>query len=174
MDSPLTEKGRSQATIVGKCLADLIGPGTEATLVVSPLGRAQETAALVATAGSYHSIVSEDRIREVSLGAWNGLSREEIDIGWPSALDGATPFDWHLRAPYCEPYDAAFARAQDWLSNLEGTIVAVSHALIGRIIRSAYLGLPFDQLVCSDASPLRIWYLSGGSQTSIRAGAASP
>ncbi|MEO6224328.1 MAG: histidine phosphatase family protein, partial [Sphingomicrobium sp.] len=95
MDSPLTEKGRSQATVVGNCLAELLGPQVQASLIVSPLGRARVTAALLAAARSYHPIVLESRIREVSLGAWDGLSREEIDVEWPSALDGATPFDWH-------------------------------------------------------------------------------
>ena len=170
MDSPLTERGRSQAIDMGKSLAKLLGPEVEATLVVSPLGRAQETAALLATARRYDPIVVESRIREVSLGAWDGLSREEIEAKWPNALDGATPFDWHLRAPDCEPYEAALARAQDWFSDLRGTVVAVSHGLIGRIIRAAYLGLPFDEMPCRDASPARIWKLSGGLATSIDAG----
>ena len=172
MDSPLTERGRSQAMVAGKCLAELLGPEVQATLVVSPLGRAQETAALLAAARSYHSIVLETRIREVSLGAWDGLSHEEIEVEWPNALDGATPFDWHLRAPDCEPYEAAFARTQDWLSDLRGTVVAVSHGLIGRIIRAAYLGSPPDEMLCLDASPERIWHLSGGSVTGIHAGNA--
>ena len=173
MDSPLTERGRLQATVVGNCLAELLGPEVPATLVVSPLGRAQETAALLAAARSYHSIVLESRIREVSLGAWDGLSREEIDVEWPNALDGATLFDWHLRAPDCEPYEAALARTQDWLSDLRGTVVAVSHAVIGRIIRAAYLGLRVDELLCLNASPERIWHLSNGSATGIHAGDAS-
>jgi broad specificity phosphatase PhoE len=169
MDSPLTQKGRSQAMVVGKCLAELLGPEVQATLMVSPLGRARETAALLAAARSYHAVVLESRIREVSLGAWDGLSHEEIDAEWPNALDGATAFDWHLRAPDCEPYEAAFARSQDWLSGLAGTVVAVSHGLIGRIIRAAYLGLRLDELVCLDASPERIWHLSRGSAASIDA-----
>lgn len=172
MDSPLTERGRSQATAVGKCLAEILGPEVQPTLVVSPLGRAQETAALLAAARSYPSIIIESRIREVSLGAWDGMSREEIDAEWPNALHGATPFDWHLRAPDCEPFEAALTRAQDWLINLRGTIVAVSHGQFGRIIRGAYLGQRPDEMLCLDASPERIWRLSGGSATSIHAAEA--
>ena len=169
LDSPLTEKGRSQAMIVGECLAGLLGPQIEASLVASPMGRAQETAALIAAARNYTSVVVERRIAEVSFGAWDGLTREEIQTRWPDALHGATALDWHSRAPDSEPYEAAFARAEDWLREAKGTIVAVSHGVIGRIIRSAYLGQPIDEMVRMDASPERIWHLSGGNAASIEA-----
>jgi broad specificity phosphatase PhoE len=169
MDSPLTERGRSQAGAVGMHLAEILGPEVQPTLVVSPLGRAQETAALLTAVRSYPSIIIENRIKEVSLGAWDGLTREEIDAKWPNALEGATQFDWHLRAPDCEPFEAALARAQDWLRDLRGTVVAVSHGQFGRIIRGAYLGQRPEELLCLDASPERIWHLSAGLATSIHA-----
>ena len=173
LDSPLTPRGRAQAAAVGKRLAEQLEPTRAVTLVASPLGRAQETARLIAAARSYHPIVRESRIREVSLGDWDGLSSEEIDAEWPNALDGATRFDWHLRAPNCEPLEATLARAQDWLSDLSGTVVAVSHGLIGRIIRGLYLGLARDEMLRLDSSPERIWHLSGGSAASIHAGEQS-
>src|SRR5215212_2254486 len=45
LDSPLTEKGHAQARSTGRLLASLLPACADATLVVSPLGRAQATAA---------------------------------------------------------------------------------------------------------------------------------
>lgn len=162
MDSQLTDRGRAQAKAVGGRLASILPVSAQTTLCVSPLGRARETATLVAAAGNYSAVVVEDRIREVSLGSWDGLSHDEIDAEWPRALDGATAFDWYFRSPDGEQFEAALARVHSWLMCTEGTVVAVSHGLIGRMIRGAYLGLSSAEMLSLDVSPEVIWFLSSG------------
>ena len=51
VDSNLTEKGVNQARAMGRALSRLIDDPTEWRIAVSPLGRAQATAGLVADVG---------------------------------------------------------------------------------------------------------------------------
>jgi broad specificity phosphatase PhoE len=84
----------------------------------------------------------EPRLQEVSTGAWDGLTQEDIEAGWTGALDGASHYDWYFRSPDGETFEAAFRRVREWVDELEGSVVAVSHGLLGRLVRGAWLGLP--------------------------------
>lgn len=106
---------------------------------------------------------------EVSLGAWDGLRQIDIDAGWPGRLDGANAFDWFFRAPDGEGYDTAVARASDWLDNLTGVVIAVSHGLLGRIIRGTYLGLSKDETLVLPVPHDVIWHLTDGEVEAMHA-----
>jgi glucosyl-3-phosphoglycerate phosphatase len=77
-DPPLSPKGRIQA----RRLADeLVGAGLVA-LVSSDLARARETAEILgATLGL--AVERWPELREMDVGAWSGLSHEEIARCWP-------------------------------------------------------------------------------------------
>jgi probable phosphoglycerate mutase len=80
-DSPLTPDGEAQA----RRLAPRIGTmDTCATLYCSDLGRAVRTAELVADRNR-HRIVSHPGLRERSYGAFQGLSRPDIQSRHPDA-----------------------------------------------------------------------------------------
>ena len=145
LDSPLTPQGREQAGQNGRLLAAAPAGRGAVTMHVSPLGRPQHTAAIVEAHGTYARSVAEPLIQEVTTGAWDGLTHTQIEAGWPGLLDGATAFDWYFRAPDGEAYDAAIARVGSWVGALHGSVVAVSHGLVGRLIRGAYLGLPREE-----------------------------
>lgn len=78
------------------------------------------------------------------MSSWDGLTHIDIEAQWPGLLDGSTPFDWYFRSPDGESYEAVVERATDWLSELQGNVIAISHGLVGRIIRGTYLGLSKD------------------------------
>lgn len=167
LDSPLTRRGQEQAGKIGRRLAqELAAAGLPADGHVSPLGRAKETAARIAThvRVPFHD---EPRLREVSLGAWDGLTPEEIDAEYPDAVAGAEPFDWCFRSPDGETFEAACARVQDWLSSLTQPTVAVSHGLTGRLIRGAYLGLTRREMLTLPASQDGFIVLSAGSERCV-------
>jgi hypothetical protein len=66
------------------------------------------------------------RIREATIGSWDGLTHADIDARWPGLLDGSSPFDWYFRAPNGEGYDEAVNRVAEWLSEVQGIVVAIS------------------------------------------------
>ncbi len=166
LDSPLTPRGMAQAETLGESLAAI--PEIIDTVFVSPLGRARETLEIIARNGLLPQAQSDQRLMEVTAGAWDGLTQEDIDAQWPDALNGATPFDWYFRSPDGESYDAARVRALSWLNDVRGTVIAVSHGLIGRIIRGAYLNLPKERGLSLPVPQDVVWKLAGGKIVALQ------
>lgn len=160
LDSALTGTGVKQAEAIGRRLAGL-DLAFEA-FVCSPLGRTRQTAAIIAASADLPAAQCDDRLAEVSLGSWDGLTHIDIDAQWPGLLDGSTPFDWFFRSPDGESYDAAFLRAESWLRERQGATVAVSHGLVSRIIRGAYSGLSRTEALRLPVPQDVIWRLSNG------------
>lgn len=166
LDSPLTPRGMAQAEALGESLAAI--PEIIDTVFVSPLGRARETVEIIARNGLLPQAQSDQRLMEVTAGAWDGLTQEDIDAQWPDALKRATPFDWYFRSPDGESYDAARVRALSWLNDVRGTVIAVSHGLIGRIIRGAYLNLPKEHGLSLPVPQDVVWKLAGGEIVALQ------
>lgn len=165
LDSPLTARGVAQARAYGGRLAAL--PGKIDAMIASPLGRVRETTAIIRTCGDFPPMQWDDRLAEVSLGQWDGLTSADVDAQWPGALAGSSPFDWFFRSSDGESYDAAMRRARRWLDGAQGRVVAVSHGLLTRFIRGAYLELEKDQVLALPVSQDVIWQLSGGRIAAI-------
>jgi probable phosphoglycerate mutase len=160
LDSILTHTGVRQAEAVGKRLARSNLPVD--LFVTSPLGRTRQTAKIIADVAHLPAAECDDRLAEVSLGSWDGLTHIDIDAQWPGLLDGSTQFDWFFRSPDGESYESAFHRAECWLEERQGVTVAVSHGLIGRIIRGAYSGMSRTEALSLPVPQDVIWKLSGG------------
>ena len=165
LDSPLTMRGREQAAQLGRILGRTFAGVRVPPFHVSPLGRTRDTAAIVGrhvagyVAGP-DTMRVEPRLQEVSTGVWDGLTHAEIKAGWPGALDGTDHHDWYFRAPDGETLDVALDRIQSWLRELEGPVVAVSHGLLGRLVRGAWLGLPPKEMLCLPVPQDVVWHLS--------------
>lgn len=156
LDSQLTSKGIMQAKAAARRLVPVAR--TINAMFSSPLGRAQQTTDILRSRASYPPVQFDDRLQEVSVGSWDGLTHIDIDAQWPGLFDGTSPFDWFFRSPDGEPYDVAAERVLAWLSGLDGTIIAVSHGLLSRIIRGIYLGLPQEQALQLPVPQDVIWH----------------
>src|SRR3984957_8197988 len=79
LDSPLTEKGRDQARRFGLALHRRLGSVTP-VLVSSPLGRTVETMRLACAAAGWDAAQCrlDPDIQEVSLGEFDGLTRDDL------------------------------------------------------------------------------------------------
>src|SRR5207253_1033662 len=88
LDSPLTQQGITQAGAIGRLLRTL-PDAASARIVTSPLGRARRTAELI---GEHFPVRLElaidDRLREISVGAWDGLTYRDIAMRNPGIFDG--------------------------------------------------------------------------------------
>jgi broad specificity phosphatase PhoE len=115
-DSPLTSRGVAQAEAIGRALGAL--PETQGVPVVaSPLGRARCTAELIQAArGDVSPITFDDRLKEVSIGAWDELSRDEIENRSPGVFDRYGPGEWEFHCPGGETYEAFSGRIATWLA----------------------------------------------------------
>ena len=77
LDAPLTARGQQQVAATAACLAQLHVTQPIHVFYVSPLPRAQSTAAAIAEATGL-PIVVETELREFSLGDWEGRSLREL------------------------------------------------------------------------------------------------
>ena len=145
-DPPLTDLGRRQALAA----ADTIG-SIEAVFA-SDLQRAMETATIIASTIGALPVLVDAGFRERCAGEWEGLTRAEIEAGWPGYLDG--PGDAHVgfatstprRPPSWESDEALVGRAVAALARVNEH-VGNGHALVvthGGLIYAieAHLGQP--------------------------------
>lgn len=146
LDSPLTALGEAQAAAVGRLLAGLVGKPDGWCLIVSPLGRAQATAAIIGKTLRL-PVETDPRVAEISFGEWDGRLRDELAIEHPEAFASK---EWRFAAPGGETYDDVHGRLSDWLASLppepDRKVIVVSHGGAGRVLRGAFLGLSPDAI----------------------------
>jgi len=125
-DPPLTELGERQAAAAAQSV------GAVDAIVTSDLQRAAATAAIIANRIGVGPVLADPRIRERNAGAWQGLTREEIEVQFPGWLQAKRrPDDFEHDEP-------VVARAMDLVDELAHTysdaaVLVVTH---GGVIRS--------------------------------------
>lgn len=163
LDSPLTALGVQQAERMGELLATLVPAGT--SMVCSPLGRTRHTAEIIMRTAGLAAPVIDPRLAEISLGAWDGMTDEDIEFAFPGARDGTTRWNWQFASPDGEGYDALAARLGAWLAEATAStapLVAVSHGMAGRVLRGLYAGLDRDETLKQDVPQDAVFRLAGG------------
>ena len=141
VDIPLNETGLAQAH---DAAARLVGRGI-ASIVASPLSRAQVTAQIVAEALGL-PVQLDPQLREVGFGVQEGQPMKEWFDDWIEGLftpEGAEPFS-ELRARAI----GAINRATE----LPAPVLVVAHGALFRSLRSA-MGLPAHERL-PNATPM--------------------
>jgi probable phosphoglycerate mutase len=141
-DPPLTDLGRAQAHHAARAL------GTVDAIVASDLERAAETAAILSGELGVGPIVLDPDLRERDAGAWSGLTRPEIEAGWPGYLsdeggERRRPEGW-------EPDEVLEARAFAALGRVhelapDGEALVVTHGGLIYVLEGTF-GVPFERL----------------------------
>ena len=150
-DPPLTDEGRRQAKVAGGSL------GAFDAVVASPLLRAAETATIIAERLGIGPVLTDPDLVERDAGEWQGLTRSQIQEGWPGFLDDGR------RPPGYEPGDAMLARVLSALERIsermgDGDVLVVSHGGVVYALEEA-CGEPWKRLPNLGA---RWFELSGG------------
>ncbi len=168
-DSPLTPVGIKEAHRNGRALCAHLGSSPQLRIVSSPLKRAVHTADIMRTelAAPALSIETDARLREISFGAWEGLTLEEIKTrdapGWLHRIADR----WDDAAPGGESYATVAARVAAWLSEQNGVLLVVTHGAVDRILRGLYAGLAPPE-ICKLPEPQdEMFLLQGGLVTTL-------
>lgn len=146
-DSPLTATGRAQAEAAAIFLARTLAGHQGLSLVASPLPRTMATARPIARALGL-PIEEDRRLMEIGLGAFEGLTWDEVALAHGQAIAGTDKGGRYFRAPGGESHAAMLERLGAWLAAVDRPTVAVSHGMAGRVLRGLYLGLdPVEALI---------------------------
>jgi probable phosphoglycerate mutase len=163
-DVPLNDNGRGQAQRNGATLKRLV-PGVAAfDFVASPLSRARETMEIVRGTlgldpGAYRT---DDRLREVTFGRWEGFTTEEIRAREPSELAAREGDKWGISPPGGESYEVLAARVRPWLRELAKATVVVAHGGIGRVLWIELVGLDPAKAVATSVPHDRVFLWDAG------------
>lgn len=167
-DSPLTARGIGQARGLGRLLASHIDAPAGCRIIASPLGRAWQSAVLVAheLGQPPQRIELEDRLVELAYGAWEGLTIEEIKQRHAGDWRRRSADRWNQAAPGGETCAELEARVAGWLAETPDgePLVVVCHGVTSRVLRGHYSGLPRDETLDLDEPQDGLFRLAGGTE----------
>ncbi len=161
LDSPLTPLGAEQARRMGQVVKAWIDDPAAWSVVSSPLGRALQTAQIIRQEAALDGPIETDaRLLELSVGAFEGLTREEILCAAPETIIAP---GWLYKTPGGEDEGQLRARLAAWLAEWDEADgrnrVVVSHGIAGRMLRHLYTG----ELLHSEPPPQdAVFRLSAG------------
>jgi probable phosphoglycerate mutase len=141
--APLTAKGRKQAQLAGQ---DIVQRKIHIdAIVASPIERAKDTAIIIAETIGYTGKISyDDRIREYDMGDLSGTTMAHV-----------TP-EMRITAAHAEdPSDfmKKVSAVLDDIRKMQGNVLIVSHAGVGRAIEANRVGLEPRRLFEIDGYP---------------------
>ena len=173
-DSPLTTLGQAQAQAFGQTLKQhLLQTHSEIsdwTLIASPLGRALQTAHIVADnlGIACSEIQTDKRVIETGLGDWEQQKIQDIKTRHPHLhnLGG-----WYFQAPNVERLACVRHRLQNWLDDpaTPARVILVSHGLTGVILRGLLDNLDDSSLWQLDKPQDAFYYFNQGQLSRLSA-----
>ncbi|MFD1899580.1 histidine phosphatase family protein [Enterococcus termitis] len=156
LDSPLTEVGKQQAQTNGFLLKrKLIAVADQEIMFVSsPLERALQSSALIQKILNRNSLtlITDERLKEVNIGRWNGKNKEQIQQVHPTIDCDA--FNWYFNSPDGESLFEVKERCNDFIRDLTEIeaehVIIMAHGLFGRVFRGCLLNLSNEELLRLD------------------------
>ncbi|MCB1755913.1 MAG: histidine phosphatase family protein [Gammaproteobacteria bacterium] len=141
-NSPLTREGEQQA----RRLSEKLRHQTIDALYSSPLGRAVETAAIVAENTATAAPRTRDELREINLGPWEGKTREEARAANPSAYRAFCENPAEFALPGAESFRQLCDRGVCAIASLaeenpHKTLLVVSHWMLIKTVIAHYSGV---------------------------------
>jgi len=170
-DLPLSALGEQQATLLKQMFCRIALDN----IYCSDLGRAQQTAEIIASA---HPIVPTacEKLRELNMGDWDGKLFTEIRAKYPREFKERGENIANHSPPRGESFSDCYERVVPVFEGLakseETTILIVGHAGVNRIILCHVLGIPLENifefkqsygcvnLICKKGSEYQIKYLN--------------
>jgi probable phosphoglycerate mutase len=148
LDTPLTAKGCEQAREIAGILGHHTPSPAQLDYVSSPLQRARRTMEIVREtlglpAAGYST---DDRLVEIDLGAWDGLTDAQARALDPVIYDQRKADKWSIRVPGGENYADVAKRCESFVAGLSADTFAVTHGAYTRVLRGLFEGLTWQQM----------------------------
>ncbi len=151
-DSPLTAKGREQARAIGPILTHACADPAVLAYITSPYPRAITTMRIVREAIGLapDGFTTDDRIREIGLGTWDGLTDAQARALDPAFYDKRMANRGTVRVPGGENYKDVAKRVTEWVHGLKTDTFAISHGGCTRIMRGLFMGIDWNAMTKLD------------------------
>ncbi|MGJ8616921.1 MAG: histidine phosphatase family protein [Sulfitobacter sp.] len=166
LDSPLTSQGISEARRQAAILPPILAQNPD--ILVSPLGRARQTADIALGHAAYQT---DPRLMEIDAGAWQGMLRSDIMAAHPEwAVTGPSALEIYEAAEGGEGLAAFEARIRAVLYDLTGPTVIVAHGLLGQVLRAIVCEIEPKQAGTLSNQQGCVYLLEDGVETVLEAG----
>jgi broad specificity phosphatase PhoE len=148
-DIPLGQRGRDQASAVGRTLRARIGAEIDRLeaaegFVASPLLRTRETMELARGAMDLKPVRYrlDPALKEITFGDWEGLTWPEVKARDPKGAAARHADKWNFAPPNGESYAMLTARVRGWLETVTADAFVVSHGGVARSLMTLIAGVP--------------------------------
>jgi probable phosphoglycerate mutase len=168
-DTLLNARGRSQAKDSGELLRGLFArdsrDANDFAYVASPLRRARETMEILRPPLGLtpHPYATDDRLLEISYGAWEGLTLPEIEARMPGMLAERERDKWDFAPPDGESYRELTARISDWYASLTRDTVVAAHGGGVRALMALFNVLPKDEATHAQIAQGAVYVFANGT-----------
>lgn len=157
LDSPLTEEGITRVL----ALKDELSNVCFDAVWVSTSPRAIKTAQLIV--GEAHQNFNLDkRLMEMRLGAWQGMTHDEVEKAYPEALRAFYETPEFFELEDSETYQQIYARTEAFIRDLvekhnrkneTSNVLIVTHGLTLMMLKLYFKGKHIDAIVQESVSP---------------------
>jgi len=167
-ETRLNARGRQQAKECGALLSQLFARDDRRAdgfaYTSSPLQRARETMEILGAALDLapRAYTTDERLMEISYGAWEGLTLAEIEARDPDALAQRERDKWDFEPPGGESYRAVAERVADWYAAVTSDTVVTAHGGVVRALIANFHLLPEEEAVHADIFHGIVYVFAGG------------
>jgi broad specificity phosphatase PhoE len=168
-ETSLNARGRQQATQSAGVLRDLFASGRprpdDDAYVSSPLMRARETMELIRGAFGLdvHAYALDDRLMEISYGAWEGSTLAEIHARDPNVLECRERDKWDFRPPGGECYRDVANRVGAWYASVVRDTVVVAHGGVARALMANFQIMPEEAATHAEVAQGVVYVFADGT-----------
>lgn len=170
MESDLSAIGKQHAAAQGDILRQAGVTSAEFDFYASPLRRTRQTAE-IAFENLIDTPIFDARLKEVGMGAWEGMMRRDVAQQWPDYYSSLpTALDRCVGAIDGEGFDPLCVRAQAFLDDLPGPAVIVAHGVFNMVLRGLITGLDRQGMSALSAEQGCVIRLENGREEILRQG----
>ncbi len=167
----LNARGRQQAVASGELLRDLFARdrlhASDFPYVSSPLNRARETMEIVRGTLGLDPVAykTDDRLMEISYGAWEGLTLPEVEAHEPGVLERRDREKWDFAPPGGESYRDVGRRVADWYASVTRDTVVVAHGGVARVLMANFHIMPDESATHAEVAQGVVYLFANGTMT---------
>jgi probable phosphoglycerate mutase len=109
-----------------------------------------------------HAYETDDRLMEISYGAWEGFTLPEVEAHEPGVLERREHEKWDFTPPGGESYRQVAMRVAEWYATLTSESVVIAHGGIGRSLMANFHILPEEEATHAEVAQGVVYVFSAG------------